>query len=76
MYLELGEREASSRPYAAIVFNGGAADYGSEFVDWARCYCSSFGKTGVSTTRLASRLDNTVSEFFVLPVAAPWTGDV
>ena len=50
LYLQLREREATACPHTAVVFDGGAADDGSELVDWAGSYGSSFGETGIATS--------------------------
>ena len=55
-YLEFGEGEPSAGAYAAVVFDTGTADDGSELVDWAGCNGYGFGMASVSTTELAAGL--------------------
>ena len=55
-YLQLGEGEASSGANTAVVFDGGAADDGSEFVDGTGGHGCGFGDAGIAAAELATWL--------------------
>lgn len=58
MYLQFHKCETSAGSNAAVVFESGTSDDGSELVDWTRSNSCGFGDTGGSAAGFATRLES------------------
>ena len=55
-YLEFSKGKSTASAHTTIVFYGGAADDGSQLVDWTRSDGSGFMDTSITATGFASGL--------------------